>query len=62
MAGATLDTPMQPQGKPWVVAAAPKGCRAGSCEAREEDLDGFLRFYNDERSHQGYRTRGRTPW
>jgi transposase InsO family protein len=24
-------------------------------------LDQFLRFYNDERPHQGYRTRGRTP-
>ena len=24
-------------------------------------LDGFLRFYNSERPHQGYRTKGRTP-
>jgi len=24
-------------------------------------LDGFLHFYNFERPHQGYRTKGRTP-
>lgn len=27
----------------------------------ERDLDTFLRYYNIERSHQGYRLRGRTP-
>ena len=27
----------------------------------QASLDGFLRFYNFERPHQGYRTRGRTP-
>lgn len=25
------------------------------------DLDAFLRYYNLERSHQGYRLKGRTP-
>jgi hypothetical protein len=24
-------------------------------------LDRFLQFYNDERTHRGYRLRGRTP-
>ena len=24
-------------------------------------LDGFLRFYNHQKPHHGYRTRGRTP-
>jgi len=33
-----------------------------SLQQLQEDLDGFLRFYNEERSHQGYRTQGRTPW
>jgi hypothetical protein len=27
----------------------------------ERSLAGFLRYYNDERAHRGYRTRGRTP-
>ena len=27
----------------------------------QHSLDGFLRFYNHERPHHGYRTRGRTP-
>lgn len=27
----------------------------------QRSLDGFLRFYNHERPHHGYRTRGRTP-
>ena len=27
----------------------------------QASLDGFLQFYNFERPHQGYRTRGRTP-
>ena len=27
----------------------------------QRSLDGFLRFYNEERPHQGYRLRGRTP-
>ena len=27
----------------------------------QASLDGFLRFYNFERPHQGYRTKGRTP-
>ncbi|MGH7334187.1 MAG: hypothetical protein ACREKS_15885 [Candidatus Rokuibacteriota bacterium] len=27
-----------------------------------EDLDGWLAFYNERRSHQGNRTQGRTPW
>jgi transposase InsO family protein len=27
----------------------------------EASLQGYLRFYNHERSHHGYRTRGRTP-
>jgi integrase-like protein len=26
------------------------------------DLDAYLAFYNRERAHQGYRTRGRTPY
>jgi transposase InsO family protein len=29
--------------------------------ALQRSLDGFIRFYNDERPHQGYRVRGRTP-
>lgn len=33
-----------------------------SVQELQKDLDGFLRFYNEERSHQGYRTQGRTPW
>ena len=32
--------------------------RLGQLQA---SLDGFLRFYNHERPHHGYRTRGRTP-
>jgi hypothetical protein len=27
----------------------------------QRDLDRFLRYYNLDRSHQGYRLRGRTP-
>jgi hypothetical protein len=27
----------------------------------EQDLQAYLRFYNRDRSHQGYRLRGRTP-
>lgn len=27
----------------------------------DRSLAGYLRFYNDERTHRGYRTRGRTP-
>ncbi len=27
----------------------------------QASLDGFLQFYNFERPHQGYRTKGRTP-
>ncbi len=27
----------------------------------QRSLDGFLRFYNHERPHHGYRTRGQTP-
>jgi transposase InsO family protein len=27
----------------------------------QHSLDSFLRFYNDQRPHHGYRTRGRTP-
>jgi hypothetical protein len=27
----------------------------------QRDLDAFLRYYNIERSHQGYRFKGRTP-
>ncbi len=30
-------------------------------EQLDRSLAGFLRFYNDERTHRGYRTRGRTP-
>jgi transposase InsO family protein len=29
--------------------------------ALQRALDGFMRYYNTERSHQGYRLRGRTP-
>ncbi len=32
-----------------------------SVSALQRSLDGFLRFYNTERSHRGYRLRGRTP-
>lgn len=28
----------------------------------QEDLDVWVRFYNEERSHHGHRTQGRTPW
>ena len=34
----------------------------GSVQELQEDLDTWLRFYNEERSHHGYRTQGRTPW
>ena len=34
----------------------------GSLQELQEDLDTWLRFYNEERSHQGYRTQGRMPW
>jgi hypothetical protein len=27
----------------------------------QRDLDRFLKFYNLDRSHQGYRLKGRTP-
>lgn len=30
-------------------------------ETTDADLQAFLRFYNFERPHRGYRTRGRTP-
>lgn len=33
-----------------------------SVQELQEDLDTWLRFYNEERSHHGYRTQGRTPW
>ena len=33
----------------------------GSVQELQEDLDAFVRFYNEQRSHQG-RTQGRTPW
>jgi transposase InsO family protein len=29
--------------------------------ALQRSLDGFMRYYNDERHHQGDRVRGRTP-
>jgi len=32
-----------------------------SAAAIDADLQAFLRFYNFERPHRGYRTRGRTP-
>jgi hypothetical protein len=34
----------------------------GSVQELQEDLDAFVHFYNEQRSHQGYRTQGRTPW
>ena len=34
----------------------------GSLQELQEDLDAWLVFYNTGRSHQGYRTQGRTPW
>ena len=34
----------------------------GSLQELQEDLDTWLRFYNEEWSHQGYPTQGRTPW
>jgi transposase InsO family protein len=33
-----------------------------SLEQLQTDLDRYLEFYNRERAHQGYRTRGRTPY
>jgi hypothetical protein len=32
-----------------------------SVDEIQRDLDTFLRYYNLERSHQGYRLKGRTP-
>jgi transposase InsO family protein len=32
-----------------------------SVQELQADLDEFVRFYNEQRSHQGYRTQGRTP-
>ena len=29
--------------------------------AMQRSLDGFMKFYNERRPHQGYRLRGRTP-
>lgn len=34
----------------------------GSLQELQDDLDTWLRFYNEGRSHQGYRTQRRTPW
>lgn len=28
----------------------------------QRDLDAYLALYNRERAHQGYRTKGRTPY
>ncbi len=33
-----------------------------SVEQLQTDLDKYLDFYNRERAHQGYRTKGRTPY
>ena len=33
-----------------------------SLEGLQEDLDGYLRKYNFERTHQGKMCCGRTPW
>src|SRR2546428_812931 len=57
--------------------ASSSGCRARSCKstgaspsdgryftgrpALQRSLTEFMRYYNDERPHQGYRLRGRTP-
>ena len=32
-----------------------------SLQDLQEDLDQFLEFYHDQRAHQGYRVKGRTP-
>jgi transposase InsO family protein len=32
-----------------------------SRHAMQRSLDGFMKFYNERRPHQGYRLRGRTP-
>jgi len=32
-----------------------------SLDQLQVDLDRYLAFYNRERAHQGYRTKGRTP-
>lgn len=34
----------------------------GSLQDLQADLHTWLQFYNEGRSHQGYRTQGRTPW
>jgi hypothetical protein len=33
-----------------------------SVDQLQRDLDTYLEFYNRERAHQGYRTKGRTPY
>jgi len=33
-----------------------------SLDELQQDLDRYLEFYNRERAHQGYRTKGRTPY
>ena len=33
-----------------------------SVDQLQRDLDRYLEFYNRERAHQGYRTKGRTPY
>jgi transposase InsO family protein len=33
-----------------------------SLDQLQVDLDEYMNFYNRERSHQGYRTQGRTPY
>ncbi|HEU68293.1 MAG TPA: hypothetical protein ENN53_03635 [Candidatus Acetothermia bacterium] len=44
---------------PWRVAFRRRYFT--SARQLQKSLDGFLRFYNEERPHQGYRTQGRTP-
>ncbi len=33
-----------------------------SVDELQRDLDAYIPFYNRERAHQGYRTKGRTPY
>ena len=47
---------------PGIFSVALRKKLYSSVQELQEDLDAWLRFYNEERSHQGYRTQGRTPW
>lgn len=48
--------------KEELIAVAFRKTFYESLDQLQADLDRYLDFYNRERAHQGYRTKGRTPW